>query len=77
MLKPNRNISNYLVPGRHVHLVGIGGVGMSALAQAYIDAGWAVSGSDRALASSGPRPAGLRHPCHPAESLQDAAGHRG
>jgi UDP-N-acetylmuramate--alanine ligase len=36
--------------------VGIGGVGMSALAQAYIDAGWTVSGSDRALASSGPRP---------------------
>ena len=42
-----------------VHLVGIGGVGMSALAQAYIDAGWAVSGSDRALASSGPRPGAL------------------
>ena len=41
---------------RSVHLVGIGGVGMSALAQAYIDAGWTVSGSDRALASSGPRP---------------------
>ncbi len=36
--------------------MGIGGVGMSALAQAYIDAGWTVSGSDRALASSGPRP---------------------
>ena len=36
--------------------MGIGGVGMSALAQAYIDAGWTVSGSDRALAASGPRP---------------------
>ena len=45
--------------GRRVHLVGIGGVGMSALAQAYIDAGWIVSGSDRALVSDGPRPASL------------------
>ena len=42
-----------------VHLVGIGGVGMSALAQGYIDEGWTVSGSDRALGSSGPRPASL------------------
>jgi UDP-N-acetylmuramate--alanine ligase len=31
------------------HLVGIGGVGMSALAQALLDAGAAVSGSDRLL----------------------------
>jgi len=42
-----------------VHLVGIGGVGMSALAQGYIDAGWEVSGSDRALACTGPRPGSL------------------
>ena len=33
----------------HYHLVGIGGVGMSALAQAMIDAGAQVSGSDRLL----------------------------
>lgn len=33
---------------RHVHIVGIGGSGMSALARLYLDAGWAVSGSDRA-----------------------------
>lgn len=37
-----------------VHLIGIGGVGMSALAQAYLDAGWTVSGSDRALAADVP-----------------------
>ena len=30
-----------------VHLIGIGGVGMSALAQAFLDKGWRVSGSDR------------------------------
>lgn len=32
-----------------VHLIGIGGVGMSALAQALIDAGHVVSGADRSL----------------------------
>ena len=36
-----------------VHLVGIGGVGMSALAQAYLDAGFAVSGADRTLRAGG------------------------
>lgn len=30
-----------------VHLIGIGGVGMSALAQAFLDKGWRVTGSDR------------------------------
>lgn len=39
-----------------VHFIGIGGVGMSALAQACLDRGDAVSGSDRLLA------AGLRTP---------------
>ena len=38
---------------RAVHLVGIGGVGMSALAQAYLDSGCAVSGSDRSLRAGG------------------------
>ncbi len=33
----------------HYHLVGIGGVGMSALAQALLDAGARISGSDRLL----------------------------
>ena len=32
-----------------VHLIGIGGVGMSALAQAYLDAGFRVTGADRSL----------------------------
>lgn len=39
-----------------VHLVGIGGVGMSALAQALLDAGGTVTGADRALGRSGARP---------------------
>lgn len=41
---------------RTVHLVGIGGVGMSALAQALLDAGGTVTGADRALGGSGARP---------------------
>ena len=40
---------------KNVHLVGIGGVGMSALAQAYLDIGWRVSGSDRSLRDGGAR----------------------
>ena len=39
-----------------VHQVGIGGVGMSALAQALLDAGDTVTGADRALGGSGARP---------------------
>ncbi|MGN0846531.1 MAG: Mur ligase domain-containing protein, partial [Kiritimatiellia bacterium] len=35
--------------GGAVHLIGIGGVGMSALAQAFLDAGFAVTGADRLL----------------------------
>lgn len=35
---------------QEIHFIGIGGVGMSALAQAFLDKGWQVSGSDRLLA---------------------------
>ena len=38
------------------HLIGIGGVGMSALAQALLDRGCAVSGADRQIAASGATP---------------------
>ncbi|HOF62529.1 MAG TPA: Mur ligase domain-containing protein, partial [Candidatus Latescibacteria bacterium] len=34
---------------REIHIAGIGGVGMSALAQALLDQGEKVSGSDRLL----------------------------
>ncbi|MGN0853883.1 MAG: Mur ligase domain-containing protein [Kiritimatiellia bacterium] len=44
--------------GERIHLVGIGGVGMSALAQACLDAGCAVSGADRSLAG-GARPSAV------------------
>lgn len=35
---------------KRIHFIGIGGVGMSALAQAFLDKGWQVSGSDRLMA---------------------------
>lgn len=36
-----------LVPVPHIHFVGIGGIGMSGLAQALLEAGYPVSGCDR------------------------------
>src|SRR5438477_2185083 len=39
--------SIFTVPGAHVHIVGIGGVGMSAVARVLLDSGVTVSGSDR------------------------------
>ncbi len=41
---------------KSVHVIGIGGVGMSALAQAFLDRGWKVSGSDRLLAQGNETP---------------------
>ena len=38
------------------HLIGIGGVGMSALAQALLDKGCVVSGADRQIAASAAPP---------------------
>jgi UDP-N-acetylmuramate--alanine ligase len=38
-----------LQPGAQVHIVGVGGVGMSALAQILVDLGYRVTGSDRFL----------------------------
>ncbi len=40
-------IAEYLVPGRHAHLVGIGGVSMSALAQVLQGMGMVITGSDQ------------------------------
>ncbi len=33
---------------KQVHFIGIGGIGVSALAQYYLSQGWKVSGSDAA-----------------------------
>lgn len=38
-----------LVPGQHIHIVGIGGFGMSAIARVLLQQGYYVTGSDRRL----------------------------
>jgi UDP-N-acetylmuramate--alanine ligase len=39
--------SPQLIPGQRIHIVGIGGFGMSAIARILLEQGYAVSGSDR------------------------------
>ena len=41
-----RNINEYILPGRHAHLVGIGGVSMSPLAEVLAGMGMTITGSD-------------------------------
>jgi len=38
-----------LIPGQHIHIIGIGGFGMSAIARVLHESGYSVTGSDRAL----------------------------
>jgi UDP-N-acetylmuramate--alanine ligase len=45
----NRNIPWTLRPGDHVHFVGIGGIGLSAIARVLLQKGYVVSGSDLQL----------------------------
>ncbi len=40
-------VSTLLTPGMHIHIVGIGGAGMSAIARVLLGRGFRVSGSDR------------------------------
>jgi UDP-N-acetylmuramate--alanine ligase len=37
----------HLIPGQHIHFVGIGGFGLSAIARVLLQQGYAISGSDR------------------------------
>jgi len=46
MLNRNEELKQYLVPGKHVHLVGIGGVSMRPLGIVMQDMGMVVTGSD-------------------------------
>lgn len=38
-----------LIPGQHIHIVGIGGFGMSAIAKVLLENGYVVSGSDQKM----------------------------
>jgi len=46
MVKQNKRIEEYLTPGKHVHLVGIGGVSMRPLGLVLKGMGMLVTGSD-------------------------------
>ena len=46
MVKQNKNIEAYFVPGKHIHLVGIGGVSMRPLGLVLKGMGILVTGSD-------------------------------
>ena len=46
MLNRNEELKQYLVPGKHVHLVGIGGVSMRPLGLVLKGMGLLVTGSD-------------------------------
>lgn len=48
----NKKIAKYLVPGRHVHLVGIGGVSMRPLGLVLKGMGMEVTGSDMSASAS-------------------------
>ena len=46
MINRNEELKQYLVPGKHVHLVGIGGVSMRPLGLVLQGMGMTVTGSD-------------------------------
>lgn len=62
------NIHDYIVPGRRAHLVGIGGVSMSPLAEVLKGMGMEITGSDQHESAAGgpsalPRNPGGDRPC--------------
>ena len=60
---------------KHIHFVGIGGVGMSGIAEVLLNLGYSVSGSDLADNAVTQRLAGLGariHRGHAAENIVDA-----
>ena len=63
-----QDIHSYIVPGRRAHLVGIGGVSMSPLAEVHQVAGMVITGSDMRESASVERLRSL--------GIQIAIGHR-
>ena len=56
-MNAQKDIFSYLVPGKRAHLVGIGGVSMSPLAEVLAGMGLSVQGSDMTDSPS------VEHPC--------------
>ncbi|MCL2828723.1 MAG: UDP-N-acetylmuramate--L-alanine ligase [Oscillospiraceae bacterium] len=70
------DLNSYMQPGRRIHLIGIGGVSMAALAEALLSFGLTVTGSDIAESSVTERLQSLGIPVgigHRAEHIDDAA----
>ena len=60
----------------HVHFIGIGGSGLSAIARLLLESGYTVSGSDRALTpfAEEVRKAGAHGVCGPSSAQPDGSG---
>jgi len=67
-------IQPYIVPGRRVHLAGIGGVSMSPLAEVLHSMGLRVQGSDQADSAAVERLRALGIAVHVGHEAQDIAG---
>jgi UDP-N-acetylmuramate--alanine ligase len=63
-----------LKPGCHIHLVGIGGIGMSAIARVLLRKGYLVSGSDQQLSGITRELAALGATVHQGHSSENVAG---
>ena len=75
MLIQNKDIEQYIAPGRHVHLVGIGGVSMRPLGLVLKGMGIHVTGSDMSASASTDELIGQGIPVaigHQAENIQGA-----
>jgi UDP-N-acetylmuramate--alanine ligase len=59
---------------QHVHFVGIGGIGMSAIAEVLLTLGYEVSGSDAKLSSVTERLAKLGATIHPGHRAENVTG---
>ena len=71
----NADIHDYIAPGRRAHLVGIGGVSMSPLAEVLHKAGMVITGSDMKDSATVEHLRSLGIPVaigHRAENLGDA-----
>ncbi|MFN8371964.1 MAG: UDP-N-acetylmuramate--L-alanine ligase [Anaerolineae bacterium] len=64
-----------LIPGQHIHFVGIGGFGLSAIARVLLQQGYTISGSDRtknALTEALAKEGAIIYEGHAAQNVNDA-----
>lgn len=71
----SHSLEPQFIPGQRVHIVGIGGFGMSAIARILLEQGYVVSGSDRtsnALTQALAREGATIYPRHDAMNVKNA-----